>query len=155
MPDNEHLIIAVKSSPVKKPEETGAALPVKDLFDRTQRKAPVELSSAISYQVIGYVEYNLEFSGLNAIQAGNRHKPTALATTFKLFSYDVTIFVSYQNSSCRTCRNKTKTLLRYTVKIQIHNSIKFFHEDFVNFLRFFHSECDPFSMKRLLYMLSN
>ena len=67
MPDNEHLIIAVKSSPVKNSEETGAGLPVKDLFDRIQKKAPAEVSPAISYRVIGYVEYNLEFSGLNAI----------------------------------------------------------------------------------------
>ena len=37
LPDNEHLIIAVKSSPVKKPEETGAGLSVKDLFDRIQK----------------------------------------------------------------------------------------------------------------------
>ena len=33
---NEHLIITVKSSPVKKTEETGAGLPVKDLFDGIQ-----------------------------------------------------------------------------------------------------------------------
>ena len=83
MPDNEHLIIAVKSSPVKKTEETGADLPVKDLFDGIQKWTLVELSPAISYQVIGYVKYTLDFCGFNAIQAENRRKPTALETAFE------------------------------------------------------------------------
>ena len=39
--DNEHLIITVKSSPVKKTEETGAGLPVKDLFVRIQMQTHV------------------------------------------------------------------------------------------------------------------
>ena len=81
--DNEHLIITVKSSPVKKTEETGAGLPVKDLFGGIEEEALVELSPAISYQEIGYVKYSLDFCGLNDIQAGNRRKPTALQTAFK------------------------------------------------------------------------
>ena len=81
--DNEHLIITVKSSPVKKTEETGTGLPVKDLFGGIEEEALVEFSPAISYQEIGYVKYSLDFCGLNDIQAGNRCKPTALQTAFK------------------------------------------------------------------------
>ena len=84
MPDNEHLIIAVKSSPVKKPEETGAGLPVKDLFGGIEEEALVEFSPAISYQEIGYVKYSLDFSGLNGTHVEDRRNPTALATTFKV-----------------------------------------------------------------------
>ena len=43
----------------------------------------MDLSPALSYQVIGYIKYNLEFAGLNAMQAGNRRKPTALQTAFE------------------------------------------------------------------------
>ena len=82
--DNEHLIITVKSSPVKKTEETGAGLPVKDLFGGIEEEALVEFSPAISYQIIDYVEYNLEFAGLNAISDRNRRKPTGLQTAFKI-----------------------------------------------------------------------
>ena len=65
--DNEHLIITDKSSPVKKSEETGAALPVKDLFVGIQKQTYVELSCLVTYQVVPYVKYNLDFCGLNAI----------------------------------------------------------------------------------------
>ena len=84
--DNEHLIITVKSSPVKKTEETGAGLPVKDLFGGIEEEALVEFSPAISYQEIGYVKYSLDFCGLNDIQAENRRKPTALQTAFKFWA---------------------------------------------------------------------
>ena len=46
----------------------------------------MNLSPALSYQVIGYIKYNLEFAGLNAIQAGNRRKPTALKTAFEFWA---------------------------------------------------------------------
>ena len=59
--DNEHLIITVKSSPVKKSEETGAALPVKDLFDGIPKRTYVELNCLVTYQVVPYVKYNLDF----------------------------------------------------------------------------------------------
>ena len=72
------------SSPVKKSEETGAALPVKDLFVGIQKQTYVELSCLITSQVVGHVKYTLDFCGLNAIQAGNRRKPTALQTAFKI-----------------------------------------------------------------------
>ena len=81
--ENEHLIFTVKSSPVKKTEETGTGLPVKDLFGGIEEEALVEFSPAISYQEIGYVKYSLDFCCLNDIQAGNRRKPTALQTAFK------------------------------------------------------------------------
>ena len=81
--DNEHLIITVKSSPVKKTEETGAGLPVKDLFGGIEEEALVEFSPAISYQKIGYVKYTLDFCGLNADKHEDRRNPTALDTAFK------------------------------------------------------------------------
>ena len=83
--DNEHLIITVKSSPVKKTEETGTGLPVKDLFGGIEEEALVEFSPAISYQEIGYVKYSLDFCGLNGTHVEDRRNPTALATTFKLW----------------------------------------------------------------------
>ena len=86
MPDNEHLIIAVTSSPVKKTEETGAGLPVKDLFGGIEEEALVEFSPAISYQEIGYVKYSLDFCGLNGTHVEDRRNPTALATTFKILA---------------------------------------------------------------------
>ena len=61
--DNEHLIITVKSSPVKKTEETGAGLPVKDLFGGIQHQTLLKVSSLITYQVVGYIKYTLEFAG--------------------------------------------------------------------------------------------
>ena len=82
--DNDHLIITVKSSPVKKTEETGAGLPVKDLFGGIEEEALVEFSSAISYQEIGYVKYSLDFCGLNGTHVEDRRNPTALATTLKV-----------------------------------------------------------------------
>ena len=81
--DNGHLIITVKSSPVKKTEETGAGLPVKDLFGGIEEEALVEFSPAISYQEISYVEYTLDFCGFNAMQVGNRRKPRTSERPFK------------------------------------------------------------------------
>ena len=81
--DNEHLIITVKSSPVKKTEETGAGLPVKDLSGGIEEEALVEFSPAICYQEISYVKYSLDFCGLNAAMLEDRRNPTALATTFE------------------------------------------------------------------------
>ena len=66
----------------------------------------MELSPALSYQVIGYVEYNLEFAGLNAMHGEDRRNQTALETAFK-FSTNLD---SYQNSACRPCQNKNKNI---------------------------------------------
>ena len=104
--DNEHLIITVKSSPVKKTEETGAGLPVKDLFGGIEEEALVEFSPAISYQEIGYVKYSLDFCGLNGTHVEDRRNPMALEKTFKFWE----IFESYQNSTCRACQNKNKNI---------------------------------------------
>ena len=90
--DNLHLIITVKSSPVKITEETGAGLPVKDLFGGIEEEALVEFGPAISYQEIGYVKYTLDFCGLNAIQAGNRRKLGPSEWPFKIWAN----FESYQ-----------------------------------------------------------
>ena len=68
---------------LKKTEETGAFLPVKDLFAGIEEEALVEFSSAISYQEIGYVKYSLDFCGLNATMLEDRRNPMALATTFE------------------------------------------------------------------------
>ena len=81
--DNEHLIITVKSSPVKKTEETGTGLPVKDLFGGIEEEVLVEFSPPISYQEIDYVKYSLDFCGLNAGTLEDRRNPTALETAFK------------------------------------------------------------------------
>ena len=83
---NGHLIISDTSSPVKKIQETGASLPVKELFDGIYKEALVKFSPAISYQEIGYVKYNLEFCGSNAGKLENRRKPTALKTAFKFWA---------------------------------------------------------------------
>ena len=104
------------------------------------------LTPALTYRLVGYSIYTLDFCGLNAIQVGNRRKPTALATTFKVWA-----MTSQALSPTKILLDvlvETKTLLRHTVKIQIHNSIKFFYVEFVNFLRFFHSEFNPFGMKK-------
>ena len=77
----------------------------------------MELSPALSYRVIGYVEYNLEFSGLNAIQAENRHKPTALATTFKVWAMTSQALSPTKILLDILVEKKTKTLLHHTVKI--------------------------------------
>ena len=69
---NKHLLIAFTSSPVKKTEETGAVLPVKDLFAGIEEEALVEFSPAISYQEIGYVKYSLDFCGLNGTHVEDR-----------------------------------------------------------------------------------
>ena len=82
--DNEHLIITVKSSPVKKTEETGAGLPVKDLFGGIEEEALVEFSPAISYQEIGYVKYSLDFCGLNTSTLENRRKPRPSERPFEI-----------------------------------------------------------------------
>ena len=86
MPDNEHLIIAVKSSPVKKPEETGAALPVKDLFVGIPRRPYVKLTCLVTCQVVPYVKYNLNYFRFNGTHVEDRRNPTALATTFEFWA---------------------------------------------------------------------
>ena len=82
--DNENLIITDKSSPVKESEETGASLPVKDLFVGIQKQTYVELSCLITSQVVGHVKYTLDFCGLNATQVGNRRKPRPSERPFKI-----------------------------------------------------------------------
>ena len=114
--DNEHLIITVKSSPVKKTEETGAGLPVKDLFGGIEEEALVEFSPAISYQIIDYVEYILEFAGLNAMHGEDRRNQTALETAFKFWAMTSQALSTIEILLDVSVETKTKTLLRYTVK---------------------------------------
>ena len=111
MPDNEPLIIAVKSSPVKKPEETGAALPVKDLLVGIPKRTYVELTCLVTCQVVPYVKYNLNYFRFNGTHVEDRRNPTALATTFEFLSNDVTIFESYRNSTCRQKQKHCSTRL--------------------------------------------
>ena len=84
MPDNEHLIIAVKSSPVKKPEETGAALPAKDLFVGIPRRTYVELTCLVTYQEVPYVKYNLNYFCYDGRQGEDRRNPIASRAAFKV-----------------------------------------------------------------------
>ena len=133
---NQHFIITAQSSPVKKSEETGAALPVKDLFPGIPKQSYVEISCLVTYQVVGYVKYTLEFCGLNAMQAGNRHKPTALLADFKILLMTSQALNPTEILLVVLVETKTKTLLRHTVKIQIHNSIEFFMLNLLIFYAF-------------------
>ena len=127
--DNEHLIITVKSSPVKKTEETGTGLPVKDLFGGIEEEALVEFSPAISYQKTGYVKYSLDFCGLNGTHVEDRRNPTALEKTFKFWE----IFESYQNSTCRAWRNKNQNIAPQHCKNSKTNTWSFFSKQIWHF----------------------
>ena len=94
------------------------------------------LTPALTYRLVGYSKYTLDFCGLNAIQVGNRHKPTALATTFKVWAMTSQALSPTKILLDVLVETKTKTLLRHTVKIQIHNSIKFFMLNLLIFYAF-------------------
>ena len=58
------------------------------------------------------------FCGLNAMQAGNRHKPTALLADFKILLMTSQVFNPTKILLVVLVETKTKTLLRHTVKIR-------------------------------------
>ena len=93
-------------------------MPVKDLFAGIEEEALVEFSPAISYQEIGYVKYTLDFCGLNAIQVGNRRKPTALGAAFKFWAMTSQALNPTEILLVVPVKTKTKTFLRHAVKIQ-------------------------------------
>ena len=66
------------------------------------------MTPPVTYQVVCYIEYTSEFSGLNGLHAENRGKPMPQERPFKFSAMTSQPLGPIKNSACRVVKEKQK-----------------------------------------------